>query len=112
MRISERNRRVAFLVAVKVKNEARELVADRWDEHCAAWAKYLPVSDGEKLRAAAVEQRTDARFQTRWSPNLAQVTGAFRLRFQGFDWRITGVKEIGLREGLEFTAWKIEKPGA
>ncbi|WP_109466357.1 phage head closure protein [Albibacillus kandeliae] len=101
------DRRIVFLRAVVEENEAGELEALAWDEFASARASYEPVSDGERLRAAAVEQKTDARFRVRWTSRLAMVTGEFRFRFDGSDWRITGIKEIGRRQFLEISAWRL-----
>ena len=109
MRIAARDRQIILLQAVTEENEAGEEIPASWEIYARPWAAYQPVSDGERLRAAAVEQRADARFQVLWMPRLAAVNGAFRLRFDGADWRITGVKEIGFREGLEITAWRLQR---
>ncbi|UWR61383.1 phage head closure protein [Phaeobacter inhibens] len=109
MRIAERDRRITILQAETAENDAGEQVAASWGEYAKPWASYEPVSDGERLRAAAVEQKTDARFQVIWSPRLATVNGEYRLRFDGADWRITGIKEIGFRERLEISAWRLGK---
>ena len=111
MRIAQRDRRIIILQPSFEENDAGERVVTGWAEYAQPWAAYTPVSDGERLRAAAVEQKTDARFVLSWSLQLAAVSGAFRLRFDGADWPITGIKELGFREGLEITAWKIHKAG-
>ncbi|TDK51141.1 head-tail adaptor protein [Antarcticimicrobium luteum] len=105
--IPRRDRLVVLLRASVVENELGEALPSGWVEHARARASFAPVSDGERLRAAAVEQKSDARFVLRWSPRLAQVTGAFRLRFEGRDWQITGVKAIGRRRWIELTAWRL-----
>ncbi len=109
MRIAERDRKIIILQALTTENEAGEEVPGPWSEYASPWAAYQPVSDGERMRAAAVEQKTDARFQVVWTPRLALVDGEFRIRFDGADWRITGIKEVGFRERLEITAWRLGK---
>ncbi|MDK3017622.1 head-tail adaptor protein [Pseudodonghicola flavimaris] len=103
------NRRISILAADETENDAGEMVPGAWLPMMTVWASYQPVSDGEKLRAAAVEQRTDARFRMAWLPGRAQINGRHRLRFDGHDWQISGVKEIGFREELELTAWHVKK---
>ena len=105
------DRKVTFLTSVVEKNDAGEMEAASWQEGRKAWASYTPVSDGERLQAAAVQQKAEARFVVRWSKALAVITGENRLRFEGTDWHITGIKEIGRRRGLEISAWKIHKAG-
>ncbi|MCD9149978.1 head-tail adaptor protein [Pseudophaeobacter flagellatus] len=105
------DRRVSLLGTQYEENEAGENVATGWDEIAKARANYAPVSDGERLRAAAVEQKVEARFVMRWSKALAVITGENRLRFDGADWHITGIKEIGRRRMLEISAWRVKKAG-
>jgi SPP1 family predicted phage head-tail adaptor len=71
------------------------------------WAAYEPVSDGERMRAAAVEQKTDARFTVRWSTRLSAINATYQIEFDGSYWEITGTKEIGRRGWLEITAWRL-----
>lgn len=111
MRIAERDRRIILLAATTVENDAGEEEATGWAEFARAWASYLPVSDGERLRAAAIEQKMDARFRVVWSRPLVGLCGEHRLHFEGADWQITGVKETGHREGLEITAWRLKRGG-
>ncbi|MEP1327129.1 phage head closure protein [Pseudophaeobacter sp.] len=105
------DRKITFLAATEEKDpDSGEVVATGWGEVASAWASFSPVSDGERLRAAAVEQMAEARFVTRWTRVLAGIDGRNRLRFDGADWQITGVKEIGRRRGLEITTWKTNCP--
>ncbi|MEO3479419.1 head-tail adaptor protein [Phaeobacter sp. CAU 1743] len=101
------DRRIVILEASFAENEAGEEVATGWAEYAEGRAQYTPVSDGERMRAASVEQKTDARFVVRWSIKLAAVNGENRIRFDGADWQITGVKEIGRGLWIEITAWRI-----
>jgi SPP1 family predicted phage head-tail adaptor len=106
------DRKITFLVATEEKDpDSGEAMATGWGPAGSAWASFTPVSDGERLRAAAVEQKAEARFVTRWTRALAGIDGGSRLRFDGADWQITGVKEVGRWRGLEFSAWKIRKAG-
>lgn len=111
MQIGPRNWRIVILQPQSSKNGVGETITTGFTEYARPWAEYHPVSDGERMRAAALEQKTDARFRVLWSPQLATVTGAFRLRFDGADWQIVGVKTIGYRDALEFTAWRVKSAG-
>lgn len=101
------DRRIVILEAGFVENEAGEEVATGWAEYAEERAQYAPVSDGERMRAASVEQKTDARFVVRWSVRMAAVSGENRIRFDGADWQITGIKELGRGLWIEITAWRI-----
>lgn len=106
------DRKVTFLEAVAGKNGLGEKKRDDWQTLFPVQAAFEPVSDRERWQAGAVEQRADARFTVGYTARTAAITGQNRLRFEGSDWRITGVKEIGRRRWLEFTAWKVKQPGA
>jgi head-tail adaptor len=106
------DRKITFLAATEGKDpDSGEVVATGRGEVASARASFTPVSDGERLRAAAVEQKAEARFVTRWTRALTEIDGGNRLRFDGADWQITGAKEVGRRRGLEFSAWKIREAG-
>lgn len=71
------------------------------------WAKYQPVSDGEKWRAGLVEAREVARFTVRWSTVTSGVTQKDRIAFDSSAWGIMAIKEMGRREWLEITAERL-----
>lgn len=104
------DQRVSILQAVKATNGLGETIPSNWVVAFDTRAEFVPVSDGERWRAGAIEQKADARFTIRQSVRVYLVSGVDRLRFSGDDWQITGVKKIG-RKWLEITAWKIEKAG-
>lgn len=101
------DRRIVILEASFAENEAGEEVPTGWAEYAEERAQYTPVSDGERMRAASVEQKADARFVVRWSIKLAAASGENRIRFDRADWQITGVKELGRGLWIEITAWKV-----
>lgn len=101
------DRRIVILKASFAENEAGEEVPTGWADYASVRAEYTPVSDGERMRAAAVEQKAEARFTVRYSARAAEILGANRLRFEGADWEITGSKETGRRRWIEITAWRV-----
>ena len=68
------------------------------------WAERRFVSDREQIAAAQVAARITARFVVRWSDLTGAITPKDRLICEGREYDITGVKEIGRREGVEITA--------
>lgn len=104
------DRRITILGADRVTNRLGERRPSNWSAMFDTRAGFAPVSDGERWRAGAIEQKADARFTIRRTAQSAVVSGRHRLQFDGSDWQITGVKLIG-RKWLEITAWKLEKPG-
>ena len=80
-------------------------------EYAKAWAKKTDLRDAERIEAQQVGATITTRFQTYWSQKLSAVDPTFRLRLAGRTYEITGVKEIGTREGLEFRATaQADKP--
>lgn len=74
------------------------------DYGSAVWAERRLVSDREQVAAAQVAARITARFVVRWSDRTGAITPKDRLICEGREYDITGVKEIGRREGVEITA--------
>ncbi|HMR51191.1 MAG TPA: phage head closure protein [Amaricoccus sp.] len=97
------DRRITFLRAVESTDALGGVVQD-WMPQATVWAAVLPVSDGERWRAGEVGASVTTRFQVRWSPQAADFGPLDRIEFDGRSYDIAGVKEIGRREGLEFTA--------
>jgi len=76
---------------------------ETWVDHATIWAKYEPVSDGEKFRAGERASEIGARFTIRYSSQVADVSPKDRLVFSGRTYAITRVKEVGRRVALEIT---------
>lgn len=70
----------------------------------AVSAAFRPVSDSERMASSEVGATTTARFQIRWSSDVADLSPVWWLGFDGRTFDIVGVKEIGRREGIEITA--------
>jgi len=103
------DRRVTILERVSEKTATGNMRTTGTAELLTVSASYEPLSDGERWRAGAVEQKAEARFVLRYSARAAAVIGDNILRFEGADWEITGTKEIGRRKWIEVTAWKIRE---
>ncbi len=76
---------------------------ETWGDLVTVWAEVKPISDGERWRAEQSQVAATAthRFRIRWGLG---VTPLDRIRFEGREFEISGVKEIGLRVGQEITA--------
>lgn len=74
---------------------------ERWDEVAEVWAAYKPgaASEGPGQRQTVASE--EATFTIRWRRD---ATPLHRLRFEGHEWDVLGVVEIGRREGLEIRA--------
>ncbi|MGE4339153.1 MAG: phage head closure protein [Pigmentiphaga sp.] len=81
-------------------NEANQ----QWRCFATVSAAVKPISDGERWRAAQVAADITTRFRIRYSKQVADLDPRDRIRFDGREYDIIGVKEIGRRQGLEITA--------
>ena len=78
---------------------------ETWADHGApVWASRRDVSDRERMAAMEVSATITTRFQVRWSSFTAGITPKDRLTCEGAEYEITGIKELGRRQGFEITA--------
>ena len=69
------------------------------------WASVSFVSDGERMRAAQPSSTITHRFQVRYSTVTVAVDATAQIEFDGRTYDIIGApKELGRREGIEFSA--------
>lgn len=75
-----------------------------WTLLADLWASKEDVSDGEKVRAAQVGSSVTTRFRVVFDEITATINTADRLICDGKTYDISGIKELGTREGIEITA--------
>lgn len=75
-----------------------------WTTLATVSAQHLPVSDGERVRAAQTGAALTDRFRIRWGSGWSDLNSKDQLIFEGRYYQVTGVKPIGRRLGLEVTA--------
>lgn len=105
------DRRITILRSVNGQSGRMGEVAKVWQELATVWASAKPISDSERWRSAQGQEAATAtdRFRIRWG--LA-VTPLDRLVYNGDEFEISGVKEIGRRVGQEITAIaRTDRPG-
>jgi len=68
------------------------------------WADRRDVTDVERWRASEIAAEVGTRFTVRWSPYTASITPRDRLVCEGRIYEITGLREVGRREWIEFGA--------
>lgn len=100
---SELDRRITIVRAVEQLDEVGKPLSTGEETFLVAWAKYVPISDGEKLTHKH-QADLSARFTIRWSKAGAGAKSSDRLIFEGRRFGIFGIKEIGRRQYLEITA--------
>jgi SPP1 family predicted phage head-tail adaptor len=100
MQAGKLDRRIAVERATTAKNDFGEEVPT-WAPLSTVWAQVLPISDQERWRASEVSATVSTRFRIRWGLG---VTAEDRIVYEGRVYEISGVKELGRREGQEVTA--------
>src|SRR2546423_453866 len=86
---------------VTVTQTGTGAVSKGWATFAQAWAAYEPMGTRERFLAGAVHSAKTAKFRIRW---LSGVDPTMRIQFDGLPWKITGIAEIGRREGLDIAA--------
>ncbi len=68
------------------------------------WMSRVDASDGERMRAASFGTKITSRFVCRYDTLTATIRAdTFSFVCDDLTYNVTGVKEIGRREGLEIT---------
>ena len=97
------DRRVELRRATTTANAFNEPIAT-WATLAKVWAEAKPVLDAERQQAGQTLASKSYRFTIRYSTDVADLDPRDRVLFDGRDYDIAGVKEIGRREFLEITA--------
>lgn len=103
MQAGKLDRRLQFLRAAIIDDGYQSAPGPYIAHGAPVWAAKLEVSDAERFRAGTVSPVITTRFQVRWSSFTAGIDRTDRLACEGKDYAIVGIKEIGRREGLEFS---------
>lgn len=97
------DRRVQFLRAGMIDDGYQQTAGTYISHGAPVWAAKMEVSDRERFAAGTVDPVITTRFQVRWSNLTASIDRADRLSCEGRGYAIVGIKEIGRREGIEFS---------
>lgn len=92
----QRDRRVGILAATRAENEAGEEI-ETWSVSGYRWASKEDLSGSELFRAQQVNAEITTRFGFAYTD---QITVANRIQYEGKDYDIYSVAEVGRREGL------------
>lgn len=74
---------------------------ETWALVAEVWAELAPLKGGERWMAQQVTAETTTRFRIRYRDD---VTEKMRIVYDGAEYDIASVTEIGRREGLEIMA--------
>lgn len=109
MNLGSLDRTVTFQRATFTTNGRNEKIPAGWEPVATVRARRDPVSDGERNNGAQVERLVTDRFTTHYSRDLAALDLTQQLVCDGVAYDLVGRKELGRREGLEWSA--KAKPG-
>lgn len=104
MQTGKHNRRVVIQRATVTQDAGSGENVETWATLATEFAEVVPLSDGERIKAAEVSAEITTRFRMTWKSSLSTVNAKDRLTFDSKTWDIWGVKEIGFRQGIEITA--------
>lgn len=92
----------------RIRLERRTVVTDssgqpveHWDLVAEVWARYEPGPGTERFGVQQLVATTDVRFLIRWRRD---ATPLHRVVFEGREYDVLGVQELGRREALAVTA--------
>lgn len=97
------DRRVSILRGSKSKDGYNADILT-WHPFVSRWAEATPINDAERLRAGEVLGQKKYRFVLRYDPDTSTIDHRDRLTFDGREYDINGVKELGRKESIEITA--------
>lgn len=98
------DRRISLQRATSTDDGFTSAGSVSWNTLAEVWAQVMPVSDGERWRASQLSAVVTHRFKIRYSAAVSSLNGKDRLLFDGQEFDISGVKEIGRKKELEITA--------
>ena len=103
MRAGDLDRRITIRRASFAPDAFNEPVAT-WSDTATVWAAARHVTDAERFRAQEIGAEVTTRFTIRYSSEVADLGPTDRVAFDGREYNITGVRELGRREWLEMGA--------
>jgi len=104
MRAGNLDRRVTFQRLATTPGRGGE-PTKAWADAFTTWAQVRDVSASERASAPKEMAQRSSTFTIRWR---SDVTESMRIVYDGREWDITGIKELGRRGGLEIAAQATE----
>lgn len=107
MNIGRMDRLIEIQYPVRTRNELGE-ETDVWTRLRKVWAQATPLTANERYKSDAQRESKTYVFKMRY---VTGVGPEMRVVHDAQNYRITGIAEIGRREGLEITAEYLQKSG-
>lgn len=106
MRIGSLDRRIAIQrQSVTQAADGEEVVT--WQDVATVWARKIENRGSERFTAQQFVGHAVRTFRFRWSTTVSEITDKHRIVFDGRNFNITDVREIGRREGIEVDCWAL-----
>jgi SPP1 family predicted phage head-tail adaptor len=103
MRAGDLDQRITLRRATFTTNGFNEPAAT-WSDLVTVWAARRDASASEVYRAQEVGAQITARFTIRWSSQISDVSPTDRVAFDGREYNITAVRDVGRRKWREIDA--------
>ena len=100
MRAGRLDRRIAIKRRTVTQSASGEEQVT-WTTVATVWAEKIENRGTERFSAQQYVGHAVRTFRFRWSTTVAEVTTKHRVTFDGRDFDITDVREVGRREGIE-----------
>jgi len=100
VKIGRMDRRIQLQVKVETQDASGEPI-ESWNALDTVWAEAIPLRGTERFASQQTAAEADTRFKIRYR---SDVTVENRIVFDGDNYDITAVMEIGRREALEILA--------
>lgn len=107
MNIGRLDRPITLQRPVKTLDEYRAARVI-WEDVATVWATFTPASSRTRMEAPKPLPIHAASFVLRYR----QVEGSWRVMHDGQPWRITGISEMGRREGIILTCERADPDGS
>lgn len=89
--------------SITQSDSGQEVVS--WVDVATVWARKVENRGDERFAAQQLVGHAIKTFVIRWSDTVKEVTAEHRITFDGRDYNITDVRELGRREGIEIDCW-------
>lgn len=100
MRAGRLDRRITIQGKSTTQSDSGEEVVS-WVDVATVWAEKVENRGSERFATRQFVGHAVTTFRFRWSSTVAVVTTEHRISYDGREFDITDVREIGRREGLE-----------
>lgn len=77
---------------------------DQWSDIVTIWANITPDKGGEKALSGEIRASDVNKFKIRYSSVIASISPTWRISYQGKEYEISQINEIGRKEGFEIIA--------